>query len=318
MCTVKRTLCLVLCAVAAILVIPVATANGQDDPRRLQEIPGDFEIQITEDDSEFTPPIVPFVVTPSPCAGGQTAFNGQMAVAQANKRTFRSANRIFRNAVASTCAGKLCPGNFVAPIRNHDVWEFAADTVDRCMTVAFNGGTCGSTFDAHPSAFCGFYPSNVAFPVNCNPAPGVAYKGDTGSTPGTNAIITFRFCIAANTTWSLLVSNSNTDLANCNYSFNVSCASQTCTPDPNCGAPPPSGGCNLAPIEAKLDKMEPKLDRLALDLAALRAEVAAGFAASAEAHCEIIRLLHTPAGVRATDHCGGHTWNEGQGNPDLP
>lgn len=307
-------------------------ADGTIDPSLAN--PG-FENTADEIEAGFQPPVAQFA---SPCPG-PTAFSGTLGVAQPGKINSSGTGRIFRDGSTTACGANTCPGNFGSQTQNYDVWPFTGAASDQCYTVVFNGGSCGSGFNVHPSAYCGTYPSGVAYPANCNPAPGVAYKGDSGSSPGLNANVTFRFCVPANTDWSLVAMN-NFGAVSCNYSFTVSCASQGCTPDPNCGAPS-SGSCNLAPIEAKLDrqevkhdtnttairaletkadqhtvairaleskadKLESKVDQFAAELAAIRAQL-----------CEITRLMHVPHGRRTTETCGGHTWNEENGNPPL-
>jgi hypothetical protein len=91
--------------------------------------------------------------------------------------------------------------------------------------------------------------------------------------------------------------------------------------------PPPPGPCDLSPIEAKLDDetrftddgeladsdaaAEARFDAIDAQLQALETKLDALSNSDLEAMlCEIIRLLHTPNGLRESDACGVHyEWN---------
>jgi len=119
--------------------------------------------------------------------------------------------RIFRDGVASTCAGKAYPGIFnAATTYNFEAYSYGnTSTTPVCVTVNFDpdaGVTpCGT--NAHASAYAGSYdPANQ----------GANFLGDVGS----SVAQPFAFTIPAGQTLVLAVSNTSS-AAVCTFAFQV-------------------------------------------------------------------------------------------------
>jgi hypothetical protein len=182
-----------------------------------------------------------------------------------NKRSFNSTMRCFRNGVPSTCAGKACPGNLSGGPWFFDVYDFDAEAADTCVSVAFNGGSCGNGYNVHPSAWCEHYPNNTPWPAGCNPSGQVTFLGDSGSSPAQNATVNWSFCVPGGSPWSILSTDNYTpNSAGCTYAFTLTCSTQTCSGAPTgCGSAPtptPTGPTGPTPdlslIEQKLDDIQ--------------------------------------------------------------
>jgi hypothetical protein len=123
--------------------------------------------------------------------------------------------RIFRDGIASTCAGKSYPGIFnAATIYNYQVFNFhAIGSGLVCVKVNFDpnsGGTpCGT--NAHASAYSGTYnPGNQS----------ANYLGDVGS----SVTQSFQFPLAGGAAFQVVVTNT-ASAASCSFSFTVNSAS---------------------------------------------------------------------------------------------
>lgn len=166
-------------------------------------------------------------------------FTGTLGVAQAAqpnssgpKRTWSVLNRLFRNGVASTCAGKACPGtNATAFMVPHDAWDFPADPAARCITVSTSNIGCTQI---HPQSYRGLFPTGASTGNSCPAPAGVVYAGDSGASdlPG-GTPVTYSFNVPANTPWSTVFVNPINATANCSYSFTVS-PCNTAPPPPSC------------------------------------------------------------------------------------
>ena len=111
--------------------------------------------------------------------------------------------RINRNGVASTCSGKAFPGTFGSAGNLYDTFVFQNNGPERCVTVNFNTGTCGTS--AHATAYAGsFNPNNLS----------QNYLGDVGS----SLTQPFSFIAPANSS-VVIVINTNFGPTVCNYSF---------------------------------------------------------------------------------------------------
>jgi hypothetical protein len=236
---------------------------------------------------------------------GQTWSSGTITAgsppAPPNGATWNATQRIFRNGTPSTCSLKTYPGNLPGGPWFYDAFYFDAHTADRCFTAVTNGGTCGSGYNVHPSAWCDIIPTGFVVPATNPPAPN-AYLGDSGSSPAAGGIVTWAFCVPANTTFTVLHTDNYTpnSAGACNYSFTLTCVEQSCPAMTGCGggAPPTGGGgsCNLAPIETKLDELpvediEDALADIIDAVAAAEAKLDAGVGGTCDP-CEIYKLLH--------------------------
>jgi hypothetical protein len=177
----------------------------------------------------------------NPCPG-PTVLNGEMGIGQTGLgkiHTFAAAGRIFRDGTAPPeCWNlpKACPGNYTGS-NQYDVWAFDANTDEQCVTITMDTGSCGE-FYIHASAWVGIYPYGVGFPAACDPAPGVTFISDQGSS-GNNS---FWACVPAGEIWSILVHTNygSAGYIGCTYTMTLSCSvgcSQPPTPTP------PPGTC---------------------------------------------------------------------------
>jgi len=116
-------------------------------------------------------------------------------------------DRIFRDAIPSTCANKAYPGLFTVGDVYYETFYYTNATgFDACYIVNFDTGSCGA--EVHASAYLNSYDPNNQ---------GVNYLGDLGSSsPGS-----FSFTVPAGQTFVIVV-NTNTGLNTCaDYSFNL-------------------------------------------------------------------------------------------------
>jgi len=111
--------------------------------------------------------------------------------------------RIFRDGNASTCAGKAFPGTLAVPNILYDTFVFNNNGPERCVTVNFDTGTCGTS--AHASAYLGsFNPLDLS----------QNYLGDVGS----SVTQPFSFIAPANSSVVIVVTTTGGPTV-CNYSF---------------------------------------------------------------------------------------------------
>lgn len=114
--------------------------------------------------------------------------------------------RLFRDALASTCAGKPFPGPFNIGTQNNYIEHvFAPASSGSCVTVNFNVGTCGT------GVFAGAY-LNSYNPLNL----GENYIGDLGA----SITQSFSFQVPAGNQL-VLVATSVNGVTTCDYSFTV-------------------------------------------------------------------------------------------------
>jgi hypothetical protein len=112
-------------------------------------------------------------------------------------------NRIFRDAIPSTCGGKAYPGNFGGPNTYAVHGPYGPLATDSCITINYDEGTCGAA--AHAAAYSGgFNPSDLS----------IGYLGDVGS----SITQSFSFPVAAGESFVVVVVSNNVPL-DCNYSF---------------------------------------------------------------------------------------------------